>query len=107
MTVVSYLKVVEILFIILAKGKIHQANCLYFRILDILVIPEKEDLTIKSAWKEFDETTVELTCSVDRIKPSCTEMFWKINDERVNATVETKTNEDDKSLAQLIKIEYK
>ena len=62
---------------------------------------------IKRAWNEFDETTVELTCSVDRIKPSCAEMFWKINDERVNATVETKTNEDGKSLAQLIKMEYK
>ena len=73
----------------------------------ILVTPAKEDLTINSVWKEFDETTVELTCSVDRIKPSCAEMFWKINDERINTTVETKANKDGNSLSQLIKVEYK
>ena len=65
----------------------------------ILVTPAKEDLTINSVWKEFDETTVELTCSVDRIKPSCAEMFWKINDERINTTVETKANKDGNSLS--------
>ena len=83
------------------------AKFIQLLIFGILVTPLEADLKIKSVRNKFDEATVDVTCSVDRIKPSCAEMFWKINDEIVNAAVETKTNKDGNSLSQLIRMEYK
>ena len=49
-------------------------------------------------------TTVELNCSVPRIKPETSEMFWVIDGQRINGTIYTSLNQDAESLKQSNKI---
>ena len=67
----------------------------------IAVAPMEKDMTI-SGLPDLLEigTTVELTCTVPRIKPEASKMFWIIKGQRIEGSVHTSLNQDVASLIQ-------
>ena len=76
--------------------------------LSTLVIPIKEDMTITGLPDVLESgTVVELTCTIDRIKPPSPEFYWTINGLRENGTMRTHSSNDGSALKQENVITYR
>ena len=73
----------------------------YFNLVYIAVVPMEEDMTISGLPDILESgTTVKLTCTVQRIRPEASEMFWIIDGRRIDGTIYTSLNQDIASLKQ-------
>ena len=67
----------------------------------------EQDMTISGLPDILESgTTVELTCTVRRIKPEASEMFWIIDGQRIDGTIHTSLNQDIASLKQYNDMHY-
>ena len=78
------------------------SDCLkYLNLVYIAVVPMEEDMTISGLSDILESgTTVKLTCTVQRIRPEASEMFWIIDGRRIDETIHTSLNQDIASLKQ-------
>ena len=79
--------------------------------VDILlsVSPKPEDLILTGISDDNVEvcTDLDLNCTINRIKPEATEMFWIVGERRENGSDEQTTNNADGTLSQSKKLLYK
>ena len=79
--------------------------------IDILlsVSPKPEDLILTGISDDYVEvgTDLDLNCTINRIKPEATEMFWIVSERRENGSDEQTTSNSDGTLSQTKKLLYK
>ena len=76
-------------------------------LFDISVIPLEENLTMSGVPDILESgTTAELTCTVRRIRPEASDMFWIIGGRRIDGSVHSSLNQNATSLKQYNIIYY-
>ena len=78
----------------------------YFNFLSVL--PKQEDLLLTGIPNDYVEVGTDLhpTCTVSRIKPEASEMYWLVGRNRENGSLE-QTNNDDGTFNQSNAFSYK
>ena len=70
------------------------------------VEPIKDDVTIKGPGTVRAGTQKDFICTISRIKPSVTDMYWMMNKERRNGSTTSRRNKDRKTFKQQNKLSY-